>query len=220
MKHRPLRRALIDTARRMNALGLNQGTSGNLSVRAGAGLLVTPSGVGYEEMTPADVIEMDFDGAWHCAAERRRPSSEWRFHRDILRDRPDVAAVVHAHPAHATALACLRRDIPAFHYMVAIAGGSSIRCAPYATFGTEALSRAALEALEDRRACLLANHGMIACGRDLPAALALAVEVETLAAQYCQALQIGTPKLLSDKEMDRVLEKFTAGYGYASGPEA
>lgn len=220
MKHRTLRRDLIETARRMNALGINQGTSGNLGVRAGAGLLVTPSGVGYDEMTPADLIEMDFDGAWRCAAEGRRPSSEWRFHRDILRARPDVNAVVHAHSTHATALACLRRDIPAFHYMVAVGGGSSIRCAAYATFGTEALSQAALAALDGRRACLLANHGMIACGRDLAAALALAVEVETLAAQYCQALQVGTPKLLSAAEMKRVLAKFAAGYGYASGPEA
>lgn len=220
MKHRALRRDLIETARRMNAFGINQGTSGNLGVRAGAGLLVTPSGVGYEAMTPADIIEMDFDGAWRCAVEGRRPSSEWRFHRDILHARPDLGAVVHAHSNHATALACLRRDIPAFHYMVAIAGGSSIRCAPYATFGTEALSRAALKALDGRRACLLANHGMIACGKDLPAALALAVEVETLASQYCQALQVGAPKLLSAAEMKRVLAKFTAGYGYASEPEA
>lgn len=220
MKHRALRRDLIEAARRMNALGINQGTSGNLSVRAGAGLLVTPSGVGYDEMTPADLVEMDFDGAWRCAAEGRRPSSEWRFHRDILRARPDLAAVVHAHPTYATALACLRRDIPAFHYMVAVAGGSSIRCAAYATFGTEALSQAALAALDGRRACLLANHGMIACGKDLAAALALAVEVETLAAQYCQALQVGSPKLLSAAEMKRVLAKFAAGYGYASGPEA
>ena len=220
MKHLRLRRELIATARRMNALGINQGTSGNLSARIAGGLLITPSGVAYEAMTPADLVEMDFDGAWRCARPGRRPSSEWRFHLDILRARPEFAAVVHSHSTDATALACLGREIPAFHYMVAVAGGESIRCAPYATFGSAALSKNALAALEDRRACLLANHGMIAAGDSLAAALALAVEVETLAAQYARALQLGEPKLLSKAEMRRVLEKFAAGYGYGSAPEA
>ena len=220
MKHLRLRQDLIATARRMNALGINQGTSGNVSARIADGLLITPSGVAYEAMTPADLVEMDFDGAWRCPRAERRPSSEWRFHLDILRARPEFGAVVHSHATNATALACLGWEIPAFHYMVAVAGGDSIRCAPYATFGSADLSEHALAALEDRRACLLANHGLIAAGADLAAALGLAVEVETLAAQYCRALQLGDPKLLSKAEMKRVLAKFDAGYGYASGPDA
>jgi L-fuculose-phosphate aldolase len=216
MKHVKLRRAIIETAQGMNAAGINQGTSGNVSARAGGGILITPSGVSYEAMKPADLVEMDLDGTWRCEIPSRRPSSEWRFHLDILRAREDFGAVVHSHPIHATALACQRRPIPAFHYMVAVAGGSSIRCAPYATFGTAALSKHALKALEGRSACLLANHGMIAAGRDLDAALALAVEVEALAAQYCQALQLGRPKLLSDAEMARVLTRMRAGAGYGS----
>lgn len=218
MKHVRLRRDLIDTARRMNGLGINQGTSGNLSARVAEGLLVTPSGVPYEVLEPADIVAMDFDGAWHCAKPERRPSSEWRFHLDILKGRPEFGAVLHSHALYATTLACHRREIPAFHYMVAVAGGDSIRCAPYATFGSAELSENALAALEGRRACLLANHGLIACGRDLAAALALAVEVETLAAQYCQALQIGQPKILSKAEMKRVLAKFATGYGSAGTP--
>jgi L-fuculose-phosphate aldolase len=218
MKHIRRRRDLIETAGKMNALGINQGSSGNLSARIGRGLLITPSGVAYEALQPADIVEMAGDGSWTCARSGRKPSSEWRFHRDILEARPEFDAVLHCHSRHATALSCLRREIPAFHYMVAVAGGESIRCAPYATFGSEALSRHALEALEGRKACLLANHGMIAVGADLAGALALAVEVETLAAQYCQALQVGAPKILSRAEMGRVLAKFEAGYGYASAP--
>jgi len=217
MKHLALRRAVIDTARRMNDLGINQGSSGNVGARISGGLLVTPSGVPYETLKPIDIVEMDFDGAWRGGAGRR-PSSEWRFHRDILAARPEFGAVVHTHAIHATALACQRRGIPAFHYMVAVAGGDSIRCAPYATFGTATLSRNALKALDGRRACLLANHGMIACGADLAGALALAVEVETLAAQYCRVLQLGRPKLLSAAEMARVQAKMRSGAGYGSVP--
>jgi L-fuculose-phosphate aldolase len=220
MKQLRLRQDLIATARRMNALGINQGTSGNVSARIAGGLMITPSGMDYDAMTPADLVEMDFDGAWRCGRTERRPSSEWRFHLDILRARPEFGAVVHSHATNATALACLGREIPAFHYMVAVAGGDSIRCAPYATFGSAALSKHALKALAGRRACLLANHGLIAAGADLAAALALAVEVETLAAQYGRALQLGRPKLLTKAEMTRVLAKFEAGYGYGSGPEA
>lgn len=216
MKHLRLRRAVIDAARAMNSLGINQGTSGNVGVRAGKGLLVTPSGLSYDALQPADIVEMDLDGTWRCERANRKPSSEWRFHRDILAARDDLNAVVHAHPRHATALACLHKGIPAFHYMVAVAGGDSIRCAPYATFGTAELSRHALKALEGRKACLLANHGLIATGADLDAALALAVEVESLAAQYLAALQVGRPKILTKAEMRRVLAKFQAGYGYGS----
>jgi L-fuculose-phosphate aldolase len=218
MKHLRLRRTLIATARKMNALGINQGSSGNLSARIGGGLLITPSGMAYEALKPTDIVEMAGDGRWTCVRPGRTPSSEWRFHRDILAARPEFGAVLHCHSLGATALSCLRREIPAFHYMVAVAGGASIRCAPYATFGSEALSRHALKALEGRKACLLANHGMIAAGADLAAALALAVEVETLAAQYCQALQLGTPKILSKAEMMRVLAKFETGYGAAGAP--
>lgn len=207
MKHVKLRRRLIDTALRMNALGINQGRSGNLSARVPGGLLITPSGIAYGEMRPGDIVAMDLDGAWEGGLE---PSSEWHFHLGILAARAEAGAVLHAHPPFATSLACLRRDIPAFHYMVAVAGGDSIRCAPYATFGTEALSRNAIAALAGRRACLLANHGMIAIGADLDAALDLAVEVETLAAQYWRALQIGDPVLLPADEMARVLDRFAS----------
>ena len=189
----------------MNALGLNRGTSGNVSARVDGGLLITPSGIPCEECRPGDIVEMGMDGT---SDDRRRPSSEWRFHRDILAARPEVGAVVHAHSPFATTLACLGRGIPAFHYMIAVAGGRDIRCAPYATFGTKALSDAAVKALEGRRACLLANHGMIAVAPALKAALALAVEVEALAEQYWRVLQVGEPTLLDDAEMDGVVEKF------------
>jgi L-fuculose-phosphate aldolase len=218
MKHLKLRRAIISAARRMNEVGINQGTSGNIGARAGDGILITPSGVPYDDLRPADLVAMTFDGDWECGIAARRPSSECRFHLDVLRARPEFGALVHVHSIHATALACQRRGIPAFHYMVAAAGGHSIRCAPYATFGTARLSRNALKALEGRKACLLANHGAIACGADVESALALAVEVETLAAQYCLALQTGRPKILSEVEMKRVLIKFKAGYGYGSAP--
>lgn len=214
-EHLALRRDIIAACRKMNALGINQGTSGNIGVRAPEGVLITPSGMAYDALEPGDIVAMDLDGS--LAPGQRRPSSEWRFHRDILAARPDAGAVVHTHAMFATTLACLHRDIPAFHYMVAVAGGDSIRCASYATFGTQELSDHALTALEGRRACLLANHGMIALGADLDAALALAVEVETLAAQYWRALQIGEPVLLPEEEMRRVLEKFKS---YGTQPEA
>ena len=204
------RRAMVDACGRMNALGINQGKSGNIGVRVTGGLLVTPSGMPYDEMTPGDIVFMQANGA--VPKGQREPSTEWRFHRDIFARRPEVGAVVHTHAMFATTLACLGRDIPAFHYMVAMAGGDSIRCAPYATFGTQELSDHALAALEGRKACLLANHGMIVVGETLKGALALAVEVETLAAQYWRALQIGKPKLLSRAEMRRVVAKF-ATYG-------
>ncbi|MCY3829868.1 MAG: class II aldolase/adducin family protein [Rhodospirillaceae bacterium] len=213
LRHLKLRKAVIEAARQLEPLGINRGTSGNVSVRAGEGLLITPTGVPYETLTPARVVWMDpdgrYDGDW-------LPSSEWRFHCDILRNRPDLNAVVHTHAVHATALACHGRGIPAFHYMVAAAGGRDIRCAPYATFGTAELSANALRALEGRRACLLAHHGLIACGHTLEAALALAVEVETLAATYLKALEIGEPAALDAVEMQRILGKF-ATYGQNPG---
>ena len=199
------REAIIATARRMNASGLNQGTSGNLSHRVEGGFLVTPTGLEYDSLRPEDIVLMRFDGSHEGP---RRPSSEWRFHRDILASRPEVSAVLHSHSLFCTTVACLRRSIPAFHYMVAVAGGSSIRCAPYATFGTEELSRHAVAALEGRKACLLANHGLITVGVDLGGAFKLAMEVETLAAMYLRALQVGEPVLLDEAEMAVVLEKF------------
>ncbi|HTP99277.1 MAG TPA: class II aldolase/adducin family protein [Casimicrobiaceae bacterium] len=208
-----LREAVISTAVAMNASGINRGKSGNVSARwrdgGFDGFLVTPSGLAYGETAPDDIVAVSLDGQ---ARGRRVPSSEWRFHRDIYRGRGDANAVVHTHAPFATSLACLHRGIPPFHYMVAVAGGSDIRCAPYATFGTQELSDHALAALAGRRACLLANHGMIALGESLAKALALAIEVETLCEMYWRALQVGEPVLLDEREMQVVIEKF-ATYG-------
>jgi L-fuculose-phosphate aldolase len=209
MKHLALRREIISACLEMNRRGINQGTSGNISARVPEGFLITPSGVPYDETKPADIVLMHLDGSHEG---RRRPSSEWRFHRDIMAKRPEVGAIVHAHSMFATTLSCHGRDIPAVHYMIAVAGGSTIRCAPYATYGTQELADNALRALEGRRACLLANHGMIVVGPTLKKALWLAVEVETLAAQYWRALQIGKPNVLSEAEVAAVGEKFKA-YG-------
>lgn len=206
---RALRESIIATARGMNTLGVNRGKSGNVSARIDGGFLITPSALPYDEMKAPDIVVMNVEG--HPAG-RRPPSSEWRFHRDIYATRPDVAAIVHAHSPFATTLACLDRGIPAFHYMIAVAGGSDIRCAPYATFGTQALSEHAIRALDGRTACLLAHHGMIAVGASLESALALAVEVETLAETYWRALQVGEPRILDSQEMDDVLRGFR-GYG-------
>jgi L-fuculose-phosphate aldolase len=211
MKDRNKRQTIIDACLRMNTLGINQGTSGNISVRHGDGLLITPTSTPYETMRPEQIIHMGFDGA-HDPAQR--PSSEWRFHRDILKARPDVEAVVHAHPTYCTALAIMGMEIPPVHYMIACAGGDTIRCAPYATFGTQELSEHAVRALEGRLACLLDHHGMIAVGRSLAKAMWLAVEVETLARQYHAALQIGKPPLLSREEIEKVRVRM-AGYGHA-----
>jgi L-fuculose-phosphate aldolase len=197
----------------MNAAGINRGKSGNVSARwrddAFDGFLVTPTGVPYDRTTPDLIVAMTLAGE---ARGNVLPSSEWRFHRDIYAARADVHAIVHTHAPFATTLACMHRGIPPFHYMVAVAGGKDIRCAPYATFGTQELSDHAVAALAGRRACLLANHGMIAIGASLDSALALAIEVESLAEMYWRALQIGEPVPLPDAEMERVLEKF-ATYG-------
>jgi len=201
----PLKKAIIATALAMNALGINRGKSGNVSARWKDGFLITPSGLPYDETRPADIVFVDRKGK---PTGKRPPSSEWRFHHDIYLTRKDAQAVVHAHSSFASTLACVGKDVPAFHYMIAVAGGNSIRCAPYATFGTQELSDHALKALSGRHACLLANHGMIATGDSLEHALALAVEVEALCEQYWRALQIGKPAILSDAEMERVLEKF------------
>ena len=199
------RQKLVAASLRLVELGLNRGAAGNLSLRHGANFLVTPSALPPEAMHPEDMVLMDFSGK---VVTGEKPSSEWRFHRDILASRPEIGSVVHVHSPFATTLACLGREVPPFHYMIAAAGGTSIRCAPYALFGTQALSDHVLAALHDRRACLLANHGMIAAGRDLDEAMGLAVEVESLCEQYWRALQIGEPNILSDAEMNEVMEKF------------
>ena len=217
INERALRREMVDTSRRMNASGINQGTSGNLSVRCGEGFLITPSALPYESMTPDDIMKMAFDGTYEGP---HRPSSEWRFHRDILRERQDVNAVLHCHSVYATTLAVHHRTIPAFHYMIGVAGGTTIRCARYATFGTQALSDAALEALQDRLACLLGQHGQIALGTTLAGALWLAIEVETIARMYVQALPLGEPPVLSDEEMARVIGQMQRmSYGMMPEPE-
>lgn len=207
MRHAALRDALAETARGMSRRGLSHGTSGNVSARAPDGMLITPSGVPYDELDAGAMVLMDLDGRVLEPTDRR-PSTEWRLHAALLRARPDVGSVLHAHPVFCTTLACLRRDIPAFHYMVAVAGGDSIRCAPYARFGSAALADQAVAALEGRLACLLANHGMVAVGASPAAALALTAEVEVLAEQYWRVLQVGPPVLLSDREMAEALSAF------------
>ena len=202
-----LRESIVSACREMTALGINQGTSGNISVRFCDGMLVTPSGVPYDRMTPEDIVFMDWTGAWKAVGDNV-PSSEWRFHLDILKAKPEVGAVVHAHPIYCTIIAIMSMKIPAIHYMIAAAGGNDIPCAPYAQYGTAALSEAAVAALQDRRACLLAHHGLIVTGPHLAKALWLAVEVEVLAKQYHGCLQLGTPPLLSDEEIDSLLKRW------------
>lgn len=208
-----LRAAMVDICRRMNASGINQGTAGNLSARFGDGFLITPTSLRYERMQPDDIVQMDFDGTYEG---RHRPSSEWRFHRDILKARADIEVVLHCHSVYATTLAVHHKAIPSFHYMTAVAGGTTIRCAEYATYGTQKLSDNALDALEGRLACLLGQHGQISLGRDLEHALWLAIEVETLSRLYVQALTLGDPPILSDEEMARVSQQMKQmSYGQA-----
>jgi L-fuculose-phosphate aldolase len=209
-----LRRQMVDTCRQMNSTGINQGTAGNLSVRHGDGFLITPSSLPYDTMQPEDLVEMGWDGTY----VGRRPSSEWRFHRDILRARTDVNVVLHCHSLYATTVACHHKTIPAFHYMVGVMGGNTLRCAAYATFGTQALSDAALVALQDRMACLLGQHGQISLGTTLEGALWMAIEVETLSRMYAQALTLGEPPILPDEEMDRVIAQMKR-MSYGLGPE-
>jgi L-fuculose-phosphate aldolase len=217
MRHLKLRNAVIEVALQLNTAGIAVGTSGNVSVRADPGYLITPTGIPYEALAPGDVVQMDMAG--RVAPGQLQPSSEWRFHQDIFKTYPDVQAIVHTHSTYATALACTRRGIPAFHYMVARAGGASIPCAPYATFGTQALSDHVVETLRGCKACLLANHGVVATGGDPSGAFRLSWEVEELAKQYCISLQLGGPILLPDDEMKVVIEKFQT-YGRQDGSDA
>lgn len=208
---------LLETARKINLLGLNQGAAGNVSVRDDDGFLITPTGMAYDQCDSDDMVHMSFEGD---VTGRRKPSSEWRFHHDLYRDRPEIGAVVHVHSSFATTMACMGKDIPPFHYMIAVAGGKDIRCAPYFTFGTSELSDAVQVAMKDRNACLLGNHGLLAAGPDLPKALAMAVEVEALCKIYWQTLQLGGGHLLSDAQMDAVLEKFKSYGQFAKDKES
>ncbi|HXU64945.1 MAG TPA: class II aldolase/adducin family protein [Polyangia bacterium] len=203
------RRDVLETVRWLADRRLYTGTSGNVSCRVAGGFVVTPTGIACDALRAADLVQVQMDGQ---PLGKLLPSSEWRIHRDIYRSRPEVGAVVHTHSPFATALACLRRPIPAFHYMVAKTGGAQLRCARYATYGTEALSQNALAALAGRRACLLANHGAVTLGADAFAARLLAEEVELLALQFVVARSAGRPAILPTAEMDRVGRKF-AGYG-------
>ncbi len=222
MDHADLRTALVREARRLQPLGLATGTSGNLSVRLEAGdhggMLITPSGIAYETLRPEDMVRVEFTGPgtarWDLA---REPSSEWLMHQAVYQARPEAGAVVHGHPTHATVLAIQGLEIPALHYMIAAAGGAPIRCAPYHTYGTAALSEAAVAALQGRKACLLAHHGLLAFERDLAKAMWLAREVETLAQQMVMCLTLGGPRLLPAEEIGVVVEKFSR-YGLKARP--
>jgi Ribulose-5-phosphate 4-epimerase and related epimerases and aldolases len=197
---------MIAIVRQFRQSGLNFGRSGNVSVRTRHGFLITPSGIAYEEMNARDIVELDFAG--NVLAGSLKPSSEWHMHRAIYRKRNDVNAIVHVHSPYATGIACTRKAVPAFHYMVTVLGGDSIPCARYATFGTEKLARNAVTALSHLKACLLANHGQIAVGEDLAAAFRYAGEVENLAKQYYISLQTGGPVLLDKEEMKINIKKF------------
>ena len=211
-----LRQAAVAAVRKLDALGMNRGSTGNLSVRAthggDAGMLITPTGMGAEEMQAQDLVWLGWNGTLHGAWQ---PSSEWHFHQAVYLARPDLHAVVHTHSTHAAALACLRRDLPAFHYMVAVAGGDNVPCVPYHLFGTEALSQAVAAAFADRQACLMANHGLVAAGATLAQAMKVTQEIESLCEVYLKALAVGEPALLSTAQMAEVLEKFRS-YGKAT----
>ncbi|MEO3999691.1 L-fuculose-phosphate aldolase [Mesorhizobium sp. CAU 1732] len=207
-----LRTEVIESCRSMNRLGINKGTSGNISVRHGDGFLISPTGIPYDKLEPEHVVAMKWDATFEGDV---LPSSEWRFHRDILQARPDLRSVVHTHSTHATSVSILGKDIPAIHYAIASAGGPTIRCAPYEIFGSQELADRVVKALEGRRACLMAHHGVIAAHVSIARALALAVTVEELAHQYLLCLPIGEPPVLSDEQIAAVLEKFKT-YGQQS----
>ncbi len=210
----PLRDQAVAAVRKLDALGMNRGSTGNLSLRlaheGAPGMLITPTGMGADDLRPQDMVWLGFDdgrvvGDW-------QPSSEWHFHQAIYRARRDLDAIVHTHSVHAAALACLRRELPPFHYMVAIAGGHDVPCVPYHLFGTEALSQAVARAFAHRDACLMANHGLVAAGPTLARAMKVAQEIESLCEVYLKALAVGEPTVLSAAQMDEVIAKFR-GYG-------
>lgn len=216
---RALRADIVAKARWMNAAGLNQGTSGNISARYKDVLLITPSATPYDKMTSGTIAAMPLDGKYGSWSGPLNPSTEWRFHLDITKSRPDVGAIVHTHSTYATVLAIARREIPACHYMIAAFGGPTIRCAGYARYGTKELSDLALNALEGRNGCLLANHGMIALGANLEKAMWLAVELETIARQYYLSLALGDPFILTDEQIAETARAFST-YGLKDTPKA
>lgn len=221
MREKDLRLAIVACCRRLQPLGVNQGAVGNVSARLGDMLFITPSGVPYDTLQPEMIASMPVFGEYGAWRGPLKPSSEWRFHLDIYRARPDVGAIVHTHALYATTLSMLRKPIPAAHYMVAAFGGPDVRCAPYATFGTKELSDHALAGLKDRHAVLLANHGAIACGADLAEALWRMTELETLAKMYHLALAVGKPAILPEDEIERVIERFkTYGSKAQAAPAA
>ncbi|EDZ45946.1 L-fuculose phosphate aldolase [Rhodobacterales bacterium Y4I] len=206
-----LRQAVIAACLEMNSAGINQGTSGNISVRAGDHMLITPSGVPYDQMAPEMLVKMPLDGS-EAPAGQLKPSTEWPFHLAILQAKPAVNAVVHAHPVYCSALAMNRQAIPACHYMVAAFGGSDVPVADYALFGSRQLSENITRSLQARSACLMANHGAVTTGESLPRALWRMVELETLAKGYAASVTMGKPHILSEDEMAEVIAAF-ADYG-------
>ena len=217
-REKALRGEIVARCRELNASGINQGTSGNISARFEDRMLISPSAIPYDELEPEMIASVALDGSGEWEGPKK-PSTEWRFHLALLRERSDAQAVVHAHPPYCTTLAITRREIPACHYMIAAFGGNNVRCAGYATFGTQELAERALEAMRERSACLLANHGMIAIGKTLARAMWRAIELETIARQYYLSLQIGGPVLLSDSDVERTAQGF-AGYDLQDGPDA
>jgi len=212
MNESELREAAVAAVRRLDASGMNRGSTGNLSLRVGEGMLITPTGMGADDLRPQDLVWLGWDGTLRGDWQ---PSSEWHFHQAVYRARPDLHALLHTHSTHAAALACLRRELPAFHYMVAIAGGDSVPCVPYELFGTEALSKAVAGAFVDRDACLMANHGLVAGGATLVKAMKVLQEIESLCEVYLKALAVGEPAVLSRAQMAEVIEKFRS-YGKAA----
>ena len=209
MTEAELRSTVVAAVQRLDTLGMNRGSTGNVSARHGKGMLITPTGMGADGLTPQDLVWLGFDGSMQGDWQ---PSSEWHFHQAAYLARPELNAVVHTHSTHAAALACLRRPLPAFHYMVAVAGGDSVPLVPYFTFGTEALSEAVALALQGRDACLLANHGLVAAGATVAQAMKVVQEIESLCEVYLKALAVGEPVLLGAAEMAVVIDKF-GSYG-------
>ena len=208
MKNLEKRKEVITYSIKLNTTNLSPLRSGNISVRSiensVEGFLITPSGKKYDTLKEEDIVFVSNKGNHDT---NLKPSSEWRFHKDIYLKKPDAKAIVHAHSPHATAVSAHGKDIPAFHYMIALAGGDSIKCAKYATFGTQELSDNIINALEDRKACLMSNHGQVAFGENLESAFELAEELENICHQYINTIKLGNPKILSSSEMDVILEK-------------
>ena len=199
------KKELVKTTEYLNNKNINRGSSGNLSYRTTNGFMITPSSIPNDKLNEKSCVQMAFDGTYK---NKLKPSTEWRIHRDIYLKREDIFAIIHAHPTFSTAIACMNIDIPSFHYMIAVAGGDNVRCARYATFGTEQLSKNVIKALDNRSACLMANHGLIVGEKNLKFALKLTEEVENLSKQYLQILKSGKkPVLLSKNEMKKNIKK-------------